>query len=622
MTIRDFKHVITGLDQRASVAVQVADWIAGNLAAATATAEVVDNALIDVEAAATGEFQIASWALMNAAAATGTCTISAWASLIAAAATGTIQITDYTALAGKSFTVGGNTYTEGIHFVAETSDEVTATNLAAVLDLDADFTAAAGATDTVTITAAVAGVSGNSIGIATNAVSGVTLSGANLTGGRENGSIDVGGDTYYQGSDFTAETSNDVTAANLAAAIDAGAEVSAAAVGAVITITAVTAGAGGNGIGMTIGGVGLSISGANLTGGRDYATVTVGATTLTAGTDFTAETSNNQTATNLAAAIDALAAVTCVADTSSAEITAAATGEAGNAIGISFTGSGIAILNDETTLTGGVDGTTVTVGAETLTFGLGGLAKGGSITLTAENLKAAIHALADVNATRSGEVVTITAATAGEAGNAIALATDSAGIELSGATLEGGADAFVLTIDGNAITETTHFNAVTSNNQTATNLAAYITNTFAGYIAEAVGNVVTIWFETPGVGGNAKTITSSHPDALVVSAATFSGGVAATYTDAFDVAGAVKIEEQRIVTTLTGTNPTADVTPQFSLTGGDTWADDGTPFAQATGANTQSLSETFSGSLRRYKIVLGGTNPILTGRIDAIATMA
>lgn len=59
-------------------------------------------------------------------------------------------------------------------------------------------------------------------------------------------------------------------------------------------------------------------------------TFTVGVVTLTEGVDFDAETSNNQTATNLAEAINALPLVNAVAVGAQVNITAASVGTAGN----------------------------------------------------------------------------------------------------------------------------------------------------------------------------------------------------------------------------------------------------------------------------------------------------
>ena len=84
--------------------------------------------------------------------------------------------------------------------------------------------------------------------------------------------VTVNGTALVAGVDFTAATSNNVTATNLAAEIDAISGVNAVAVGAVITVTATTAGAAGNAIAMLYvdgGTAGLTLSGATLTGGDE-----------------------------------------------------------------------------------------------------------------------------------------------------------------------------------------------------------------------------------------------------------------------------------------------------------------------------------------------------------------
>lgn len=73
-----------------------------------------------------------------------------------------------------------------------------------------------------------------------------------------------------EGVDWTAATDNDTTAASLASAIDAISGVSAAAVGAVVTITADDAGLAGNDIDIASGdAVNLTVSGSSLAGGLD-----------------------------------------------------------------------------------------------------------------------------------------------------------------------------------------------------------------------------------------------------------------------------------------------------------------------------------------------------------------
>lgn len=100
------------------------------------------------------------------------------------AATGTITITDYTALSTDTVTVDGNALVEGTDFDAETSNDVTATNLAAVIDAISGISASASGA-VITITADTAGAAGNAITLAytDGGTAGLTLSGATLSGG-------------------------------------------------------------------------------------------------------------------------------------------------------------------------------------------------------------------------------------------------------------------------------------------------------------------------------------------------------------------------------------------------------------------------------------------------------
>lgn len=610
-----FSYSLDDLDQRASGEVEVVDYSAGNLTAATGSITIDDYSLITNLAAATQSIHITDYASMNEAAATGTITISAYLTMKLTAATGTITITDYTELAGVSFTIGGNTYTEGIHFVAAGDNGTTATNLAAVIDIDAEFGAAAVAA-AITITAATGGVAGNSIGISTDALAGVTLSGATLAGGYDNASLVVDGVTYIAGTDFTVETSNDVTATNLAAAIDTDAQ-GAAAITNVVTVTAATAGTAGNAIDMSAASeTGFALSGATLTGGLDYAEITVDGVTYVAGTDFTAETNDDTTATNLAAAIDA-GAQGAGAVTDTVTITAATAGSAGNSIDTTGTGSGFTIGG--ATLTGGTDGDTVTVDGNVLVAGTDFTAATDNAT-TAESLKDAVHALGTVNATRTNGVVNIVAATAGAAGNSITLAASSLlGLSLSGATLSGGMAGFVLTVDGTTLTEGTDWDSETDNDTTAANIAASVIANCAGFTATSDGAVVTIFWATPGTAGNAKTLVTSDATNLPVGGATLENGVAASYSDVFDYSdfSQTEIEVIQQLTAFAGTNPTLDTTPQYSFD--QTVWKDLAAFTQLTAAGSETKDLSTTGLYMRFKLVLGGTNPLPTGDIFAAA---
>lgn len=106
-------------------------------------------------------------------------------------AEGTLQVLDYAALSLATITVAGHDLVEGTDFDAETSDDVTATNIAAAIDALAEVTASA-ATDTVTVVAATAGAAGNDIDMSTDALpADLLLSGTTLEGGEDLSYIDA-----------------------------------------------------------------------------------------------------------------------------------------------------------------------------------------------------------------------------------------------------------------------------------------------------------------------------------------------------------------------------------------------------------------------------------------------
>ena len=169
----------------------------------------------------------------------------------------------------------------------------------------------------------------------------------------------VDGTNFVEGVDFNAGGDANATAAVLSALIDALANVSASAVGNIITILAANAGNAGNSIALSYSdsgsGVAAILSGANLSGGTDSAgqpatgTITVedfalltndivivDGIELTEGVDWNANTDNNTTASSLAAVIDALANVSAIAAGNVITITYDTVGVAGNAVRIEY----------------------------------------------------------------------------------------------------------------------------------------------------------------------------------------------------------------------------------------------------------------------------------------------
>lgn len=197
-------------------------------------------------------------------------------------------------VAGETITIDGRTYTF-VQELSETSgaaavaDQVLrgASTAAALDNLKSALNASAGVgttfstgtvahasvnattnTDTTQVIAAdAAGAAGNAIAVSETLANG-SWGAATLAGGQTALTINFNGTALVAGSDFTAETDNDTTATNLAAAIDALAGVNAAASGAVVTIKNDAVGTAGNAKTLTTSSTSAAtVSGATLTGG-------------------------------------------------------------------------------------------------------------------------------------------------------------------------------------------------------------------------------------------------------------------------------------------------------------------------------------------------------------------
>lgn len=205
-------------------------------------------------------------------------------------------------------TVGDGTYEAGTDFDAETDNDTTASNLA-----DAITSALPTNLDTAIATSAVVdltsdpGSAGN-LALTTSNVDGATVSGANMTGGVDEGA-DFGNKITIDGQDLIFGTeisvtaaSNDDLASNIQDAIQASAaatDVDSAQDTDEVDLTAVVAGAAGNSIDLTTDATStVSVTGAGtLTGGvdgtpgddgeqfqdSDYHYISTGASTTTVG---------------------------------------------------------------------------------------------------------------------------------------------------------------------------------------------------------------------------------------------------------------------------------------------------------------------------------------------------
>lgn len=189
--------------------------------------------------------------------------------------------------------------------------------------------------------------------------------------------------------------------------------------------------------------------------------VDVNGTEFTAGDTFAIDTANySNMASSLKEAINASALSSSLTASYSSNIvtlTAVTPGTAGNSLTLAVTSDGDNITVSGSTLTGGAaavnatgtitygspsNGDTITVAGTTFTKAASASATEFS---TIAELNTLISALAAVNSTSDGSVITVTAATAGTAGNAITLAKTGSALTLSGATLSGGAAAVAAT---------------------------------------------------------------------------------------------------------------------------------------------------------------------------------
>jgi hypothetical protein len=418
--------------------------------AATGTIDVSDYANLHLTAAS-GTITYGSPDVLTAA--SGTVTVVDYTQLQGVAASGTITVLEYADpdMSGATFTVNGVTKTEGVDFNAVTDNDTTATNLAAALDAISGVGASA-VNNVVTVVADATGTAGNSIGMSTDLTGDeVSLSGATLASGANGATCTVDGTALVESVDWDAETNNDTTADNLAAAIDALGNVSAPnPAAAAITVTASTAGSAGNSITLaTSDAVNLTISGATLSGGLDASTVTVDGSTFTCVSAAPGADEFSSIA-ELTALVDALGNVGATDDGSVVTVTASTAGTAGNSLAMSQSGSGLTLSG--ATLSGGIDAATVTVDGNVLTESTDWNAATDNDT-TATSLAAAIDALGTVGAAATLSQVTVTAASEGTAGNSIAmLSSDAVRLLLSGATLSGGTDELACTISGTGAT--------------------------------------------------------------------------------------------------------------------------------------------------------------------------
>jgi hypothetical protein len=531
----------------------------------TSTATQVKTAFDASEAAngakATGTMTVLDYAAGHLTAAAGSLVVNAYAPLhltaaskaitfgtpdVLTSATGTVTVTNYATLhkAKAVLAIASITHTAVAYGVAGNSITVEYTNdLAgsgdvAVVEVPTANTILVHMDDT-----AITGTTGNTIKTAINAdpqASALVLSSgtdatvqavaasAPLAGGQNAATVTVNGIVLTESTEWTAETSNDVTAANIATAITTATATTLCTAVAVTTnvctIIANAAAAAGNGVTIASStGTNLAVSAGGVTaGGKAASTITVAGTTFTA-VAATPGATEFSTIAELTALIQALATVNASDDASIITVVAATAGTAGNSIAVSKTGAGLTFTG--ATLTGGYDAATVTVAGHVLTESAEWTASADTAT-TAESLKDAIHGLTEVNCTRTGSTCAIVAATAGVAGNAIALlVSDATNLTKSGAVLTGGVAASTVTVGTTTLTESTNY-TFSADNATSAEALKDAIHALSGVTATRSGAIITIVSDSFGTAGNATALATSNAAVISKSGAFLAGGLA------------------------------------------------------------------------------------------------
>lgn len=376
---------------------------------------------------------------------------------------------------------------------------------------------------------------------------------------------------------FSVDTSDEDCAIDLADSITQDArsgtlgDVTAVAVGAVVTCTSDETGASGNATTLVSSdGVTLAVSGAGtFTGGVDADFCTINGNIYTAvdgvksdNTEFTRSGTDISDATDLvdsinndvrAGTLGIVTATNAGGSTAVVTLTSDQVGTAGDATTLTTSDGGTLAVSGAT-FSGGVDADTTTINGLVYTAVAGAKSDNtefsidGNDVVDATDLVDSINndvrsgTLGDVSATNAGgtsAVVTCSSDVAGVAGDATTLVSSDGGtLAVSGATFSGGVDADFCTINSlvytavdGAKSDNTEFSVDTSDIAGAADLVDSITNDVRagtlGDVSAANGGtaVVTCTSDVDGVAGDATTLTSSDGGTLAVSGATFGSGV-------------------------------------------------------------------------------------------------
>lgn len=262
--------------------------------------------------AATATITVASNVALSSASAVDQITVAPTATILGQAATGQMTIVSNSTQPVTVY-VNGNTLTRGVDWLNGVASSNTAVNLAAAVNHVGGVRANA-VGSVIYSTASVVGIGGNSYTLATSASGQVSVSAANYSGGRAppliNAYLTLNGQILKQGYQWTAQTTSSATATSIAHVINLLSGVHASAVGSVVYTTA-TYGLAGNSYTLTSSSPSfLTVANPTFTGGRDNAAITISGVALTQGTNWVVGNTSSNTATNIAAAINASSGLT------------------------------------------------------------------------------------------------------------------------------------------------------------------------------------------------------------------------------------------------------------------------------------------------------------------------
>ena len=262
----------------------------------------------------TATITVAANTQLGVANATNTITVASNAALAPQAAHGTITVVTNAALSGAFVVMNGAMYVEGRDWTKGTTSTATAISLAAVLNRATNVAVSTTSDGTVvSASSTITGLSGNTYTLASSTPTALSVSGANFTGGTNDGLlgaiITLNGATYANGvawNSFDPVTGLSVStraAISIATLFNNVTGLSASAVGSVVYATATIAGAAGNAFTMSDNSTNLTTAGANFSGGRSTASISIDGVTLRNGVDWTAGSTSSATAKSISDAI-------------------------------------------------------------------------------------------------------------------------------------------------------------------------------------------------------------------------------------------------------------------------------------------------------------------------------